>query len=194
MGSIPASAGEPAGSDPDQWRIWVYPRVCGGTPRALRLAWYSRGLSPRLRGNRFVPGPGYAVAGSIPASAGEPATDSWHRRALRVYPRVCGGTVLNPSDNDYATGLSPRLRGNPLQSSPYWARSGSIPASAGEPRAPLPSRSPHGVYPRVCGGTTQFRSGWSPYLGLSPRLRGNRSSRPGPPYHTGSIPASAGEP
>ena len=30
-GSIPACAGEPRSPEPDIYRVWVYPRVCGGT-------------------------------------------------------------------------------------------------------------------------------------------------------------------
>ena len=51
-----------------------------------------------------------------------------------------------------------------------------------------------GVYPRVCGGTADWRRTIPPAVGLSPRVRGN-------PHGTGledltlrSIPACAGEP
>ena len=92
-GSIPACAGEPASSAGIRTTPPVYPRVCGGTMESLRTLIYDGGLSPRVRGNpapltRWPPG--YR---SIPACAGEPATECVHAPPFRVYPRVCGGTA-----------------------------------------------------------------------------------------------------
>ena len=71
-GSIPACAGEPMLA---LWRslaIWVYPRVCGGTVHEVGRDVSGEGLSPRVRGNRYI-GVGYKkMPGSIPACAGEP--------------------------------------------------------------------------------------------------------------------------
>ena len=118
-----------------------------------------------------------AVAGllrSIPAYAGEPARQCFVNTPSAVYPRVCGGTVAPEPHSRFAWGLSPRMRGNPLQPLDCDGENRSIPAYAGEPA--VGSRKPllYRVYPRVCGGTDLFR----------PRACGN----------TGSIPAYAGEP
>ena len=91
------------------------------------------GLSPRVRGNpEPVPG-GESPAGSIPASAGEPRVTCTLWPKTGVYPRECGGT----SDEDAAVvqqvGLSPRVRGNPVNVRQASMCCGSIPASAGEP-------------------------------------------------------------
>ena len=73
IGSIPARAGEPASSPTASPIIAVYPRACGGTPgKKARFLSY-RGLSPRVRGNRYGMSPTLAEIGSIPARAGEPA-------------------------------------------------------------------------------------------------------------------------
>ena len=37
------------------------------------------------------------------------------RRRLRVYPRVCGGTVRRGREENRDLGLSPRVRGHPLE-------------------------------------------------------------------------------
>ena len=50
------------------------------------------------------------------------------------------------------------------------------------------------VYPRVCGGTHVPGPGRQGTPGLSPRVRGNHSARPGVRQSEGSIPACAGEP
>ena len=91
-------------------------------------------------------------------------------------------------------GLSPRVRGNRFALLRFTARSGSIPASAGEPGAG-PPRSRHArVYPRECGGTVIGMLLLAVILGLSPRVRGNRHRRRLLVRPCGSIPASAGEP
>ena len=51
--SIPAGAGEPVRFPPPLPRIGVYPRGCGGTGSIPSTVATDRGLSPRVRGNRF---------------------------------------------------------------------------------------------------------------------------------------------
>ena len=52
----------------------------------------------------------------------------------------------------------------------------------------------HSVYPRVCGGTPLAAAGNRDTVGLSPRVRGNRTSFLCERCATRSIPACAGEP
>ncbi len=54
-GSIPAGAGEPRWPRTNPHRLGVYPRGCGGTPSPLAARRSNWGLSPRVRGNLFVP-------------------------------------------------------------------------------------------------------------------------------------------
>ena len=158
--------------------------------------WMNRaaGLSPRVRGNPVgIDGLG-RKAGSIPACAGEPAGYREITLGMTVYPRVCGGTTDSDTPGYDTFGLSPRVRGNQERDLFASRMRRSIPACAGEPAFGSPRLLPHGVYPRVCGGTstaTQLRSGvW----GLSPRVRGNRDQTDLRLVHGGSIPACAGEP
>ena len=172
-GSIPARAGEP-GDDPGRGGLMaVYPRACGGTFFAPPPVELCRGLSPRVRGNRYDVQGRDPLRGSIPARAGEPC--SWRRSACAgpVYPRACGGTIAGHLGVLDESGLSPRVRGN------HWAVpsatrfAGSIPARAGEPRAGAPPTPASPVYPRACGGTPRIRVGNGLCEGLSPRVRGN---------------------
>ena len=192
--SIPACAGEPLSRDILKPTSLVYPRVCGGTGCVVRFRIAGIGLSPRVRGNL---GLGLGVpfgGGSIPACAGEPRRFRGRRTGRRVYPRVCGGTMDKQAGINCVVGLSPRVRGNPLQPSPAPAGSRSIPACAGEPV----DRSAFGyfvqVYPRVCGGTSSTRLAQPCSQGLSPRVRGNLASPLDDLTRQGSIPACAGEP
>ena len=94
--------------------------------------------------------------GLISGLAGEPWDVLVNPGAIRVYPRVCGGTAPGWPFLWRVNGLSPRVRGN-LQPVAYWiAGRGSIPACAGEPSRPWVMISLSRVYPRVCGGTPFF--------------------------------------
>ena len=167
----------------------------GGGTTITRLETTGKdGLSPRGRGNRCRYKRSYRLSG--------------------VYPRVGGGTTLHAEGNYPNLGLSPRGRGNPYRRWAYTARSGSIPAWAGEPYKTDGDAQGTEVYPRVGGGTkddlttdtgydglsrvgggTETVCGSQrPLLGLSPRGRGNHN--PSLPRRIGprSIPAWAGEP
>ena len=173
-GSIPACAGEPGAARLHRTEARVYPRVCGGTRETKGGIRSGQGLSPRVRGNPSFPVPPSTPMRSIPACAGEPLTH-YHGPSLpRVYPRVCGGTLLRRPP------------------APVHRR--SIPACAGEPRSATWAMQPIRVYPCVCGGTGRAGGHRSGAPGLSPRVRGNRIDVRDRIGRYGSIPACAGEP
>ena len=193
-GSIPACAGEPPVVHRVPSGSWVYPRVCGGTTPAVSVIVLRAGLSPRVRGNRsWRLNVGQRLR-SIPACAGEPEVLRSASGTWRVYPRVCGGTVITLPAELYACGLSPRVRGNLRLYVPVQLGRGSIPACAGEPGCRAWRRRWPAVYPRVCGGTNILRTLLPAAVGLSPRVRGNPGARYFPIALKGSIPACAGEP
>ena len=107
---------------------------------------------------------------------------------------MCGGTDVEPMHDASATGLSPRVRGNPARRRCATSPAGSIPACAGEPLVRLGKMLHLGVYPRVCGGTPLGDGNLRPGCGLSPRVRGNPAGRCACRRWRGSIPACAGEP
>ena len=97
-GSIPACAGEPATLGQPTSAPGVYPRVCGGTKLLRMFPPSSTGLSPRVRGNR----PGdhtwdLVDEGLSPRVRGNHSIPGLPRcsTAGRVYPRVCGGTLIS---------------------------------------------------------------------------------------------------
>ena len=192
--SIPACAGEPGcpvGLAPP-WT--VYPRVCGGTRFVPDASLENGGLSPRVRGNHCISLHVRGQEGSIPACAGEPRPGTPRPRPYSVYPRVCGGTQAASSKPLAQYGLSPRVRGNRRALARNEARTGSIPACAGEPPC-HPSRPPNArVYPRVCGGTSRHAATPICRIGLSPRVRGNLRFAQEHEGAVRSIPACAGEP
>ena len=192
--SIPACTGEPveawAASNP----IRVYPRVYGGTAvKTIRIIG-GTGLSPRVRGNPRAAYVALHLQRSIPACTGEPALSTGLGRAPTVYPRVYGGTSACPGSIRWGWGLSPRVRGNPVDDVDGTTDQRSIPACTGEPTQPKTKALRNGVYPRVYGGTysphaEELREG-----GLSPRVRGNHSGIVHGQSCPRSIPACTGEP
>ena len=153
-----------------------------------------RGLSPRVRGNPYIDAAAAAYRRSIPACAGEPGGLSHSDYRGRVYPRVCGGTLLPAVKSGGLAGLSPRVRGNPETPERCTGLSRSIPACAGEPMRLRGMCGYKGVYPRVCGGTQAGPPPAARPAGLSPRVRGNRTEFFAVQHWPGSIPACAGEP
>ena len=91
-------------------------------------------------------------------------------------------------------GLSPHVRGNPLQYPSLDGVDGSIPARAGEPADSPEHLRTTRVYPRTCGGTISGAVSRRSTPGLSPHVRGNRPRFDGGVEVRGSIPARAGEP
>ena len=107
---------------------------------------------------------------------------------------MCGGTFTFSSSRQSPRGLSPRVRGNRDRRPGRAQRGGSIPACAGEPHLTALRPARPEVYPRVCGGTWTRAKEQAPFVGLSPRVRGNPRPSCGHPHRRGSIPACAGEP
>ena len=168
--------------------------MCGGTATATPTPPGAYGLSPRVRGNHPFFAHLGVDAGSIPACAGEPRFSGIAVAPFWVYPRVCGGTLRCRPPLGTLRGLSPRVRGNRRCIANCGAGQRSIPACAGEPELNEPPIIDAGVYPRVCGGTTRSLQNRSDFLGLSPRVRGNRPGSRCRPLLLRSIPACAGEP
>ena len=193
-GSIPACAGEPPRRGRVVSEVGVYPRVCGGTGLMAVTVMLAMGLSPRVRGNLDAGADAGQGMRSIPACAGEPIAAMSSSVSVKVYPRVCGGTLADSPLTAGSPGLSPRVRGNQRRHPGPDDRIRSIPACAGEPLAVAVGVNVFRVYPRVCGGTRATCSARCAMTGLSPRVRGNPAGS-GPP-HPGrrSIPACAGEP
>ena len=132
-GSIPAPAGEPIAAFAFCAVVTVYPRACGGTSPTVSISPACCGLSPRLRGNQCSRCLAAGRGRSIPAPAGEPIAAGGLLIVIRVYPRACGGTFIKQEAKEGSPGLSPRLRGNRVLTSPFEFGLRSIPAPAGEP-------------------------------------------------------------
>ena len=174
MGSIPAHAGEPGPPDRPSGLGRVYPRACGGAGSGKTAACGSAGLSPRMRGSRPRPASPPPARGSIPAHAGEPLVLRCPPRIPAVYPRACGGAMLGRCRVEWYSGLSPRMRGSPVDVLLDFVDPGSIPAHAGEPHTTRVPCFLYAVYPRACGGAIYFDAEPEAIQGLSPRMRGSR--------------------
>ena len=171
----------------------VYPRVCGGSGPFQSVRDGALGLSPRVRGKPYQRSFRNRHSRSIPACAGEAGTATQEASQWTVYPRVCGGSRAVPSRYASGAGLSPRVRGKPIQNIDLVQTAGSIPACAGEAPVSVAPVSPVPVYPRVCGGSVSATAVLRSALGLSPRVRGKLGYQVHSITYWGSIPACAGE-
>ena len=160
-------------------------RGCGGC---------AIGLSPPVRGNPPACPPVPPAPRSIPACAGEPDGRGRLCPVAKVYPRLCGGTMVLEYVRLSGMGLSPPVRGNPYLIRSRLAKVRSIPACAGEPSLAARSMERARVYPRLCGGTGDDGVGMGFEEGLSPPVRGNLHPCVDAVDALGSIPACAGEP
>ena len=171
----------------------VHPRLCGGTQWTTYDIFTHTGLSPPVWGNlrrsdqkrgrmgsisacAGEPGPARQVilpVRSIPACAGEPCLRRSCAIRPKVYPRLCGGTIIPPGSVSVFGGLSPPVRGNPATGGIPPSPQRSIPACAGEPGRGSPGPVPSRVYPRLCGGTRFVGAHIKAVPGLSPPVRGN---------------------
>ena len=89
-GIIPACAGNTKASVRRRQAAQDHPRVCGEHLRLALMSSRLTGSSPRVRGTHGAADHPGAVAGIIPACAGNTApTPTWSRRP-RDHPRVCG--------------------------------------------------------------------------------------------------------
>ncbi len=192
--SIPAPAGEPGGRPAPRTSTPVHPRACGGARTASSAKPMIAGPSPRLRGSLERGRRSGAIAGSIPAPAGEPGSDLPADREQRVHPRACGGAWIRGDLRPVRLGPSPRLRGSRPGDGRVGCAEGSIPAPAGEPAIRATAWSRPGVHPRACGGARSRPGRVQGSSGPSPRLRGSLRSARLLLAIVGSIPAPAGEP
>ena len=110
-GSIPACAGETARMEGLNSLFQVYPRLCGGNIFKCDFSRFFVGLSPLVRGKLFSFVSCFFHFGSIPACAGETVMASAISSLSGVYPRLCGGNLINSRPLLPIVGLSPLVRG-----------------------------------------------------------------------------------
>ena len=171
--SIPARAGEAAGSPVPAGVPQVHPRPCGGSQTAELQA----GPLPR----------------SIPARAGEAGACGSRTSPSSVHPRPCGGSRTTIHHVRRFRGPSPPVRGKLFLSGYLLSSRRSIPARAGEAVGHAVTHSREWVHPRPCGGSSKPTMRALVPLGPSPPVRGKRRSGRHQHAVNRSIPARAGE-
>ncbi len=173
VGSIPAWAGETTDRRHSASARAVDPRVGGGDGAETGEA----------RGRSW----------SIPAWAGETTLIAAWSPAPRVDPRVGGGDCRYSLSRQGRVGRSPRGRGRPVRPAGGEGCRRSIPAWAGETRAPAITTGAQQVDPRVGGGDVPDAAPSRMPNGRSPRGRGRPCFASRASERAGSIPAWAGE-
>ena len=193
-GSIPARAGNPAGSRSSPGTSRVHPRACGESGPLPRAQLDVLGPSPRVRGIHRGRGEKRRRDGSIPARAGNPRRSADTPRPRRVHPRACGESPTTARRLDARRGPSPRVRGIPPPVVAPRDVDGSIPARAGNPTCARQRYRRRAVHPRACGESQAEAVARQARRGPSPRVRGIHLAAARRPDDRGSIPARAGNP
>ena len=172
----------------------VHPRERGESGGGAGRAAAGEGPSPRARGIHDVGPHPLERRGSIPASAGNPASRPGPRCGAGVHPRERGESASIPGHPLRAEGPSPRARGIHLRCRRADLEPGSIPASAGNPGPHRAARATRRVHPRERGESSPPAARPHTSAGPSPRARGIRAACSAWHAAQGSIPASAGNP
>ena len=90
-----------------------HPRACGEHSADMSSPPNNSGSSPRMRGTLFVRRGGCAVAGIIPAHAGNTIRVLVEILTPWDHPRACGEHVTQNNESLDVKGSSPRMRGTP---------------------------------------------------------------------------------
>ena len=129
---IPACAGKTTVTVPMRYVCRAHPRVCGENTVRPSVCVPVRGSSPRVRGKRSPPRPGWRDSGLIPACAGKTRSAHSIFASRRAHPRVCGENPVDTFSGSPSTGSSPRVRGKRARRPGSLAGRGLIPACAGK--------------------------------------------------------------
>ena len=132
-GSIPVCTGPPFSQESGFVLSGVYPRVYGATYIEYSAPWEDGGLSPCVRGHRVYIRTLFLKRGSIPMCTGPPLFLVVLGSLIRVYPRVYGATNFMRKVPIDDPGLSPCVRGHPVNTRTKYRWSGSIPVCTGPP-------------------------------------------------------------
>ena len=192
VGIIPAHAGNTCLLYVQHWNIWDHPRACGEHGLWRRHMWAPRGSSPRMRGTRGVIDAAHFITGIIPAHAGNTWQADTCGQLGRDHPRACGEHYDGRKSFYGKAGSSPRMRGTHALALAEGARTGIIPAHAGNTRDRLCTAGASRDHPRACGEHRTSCLVPDTNQGSSPRMRGTPDLFRALAVGEGIIPAHAG--
>ena len=110
-GLIPACAGKTLNCENRWFTHRAHPRVCGENAEGNLALAQLEGSSPRVRGKPPTWIKDLTRLGLIPACAGKTLSYAPYPVCKRAHPRVCGENGIERSNDLFAEGSSPRVRG-----------------------------------------------------------------------------------
>ena len=128
-----------------------YPHDCGEHSGALGDITDLVGLSPRLRGTHYCPATCRWCRRVIPTTAGNTFAAGLLMRANTGYPHDCGEHITANRTFTMGCGLSPRLRGTPINSQSAVVDNRVIPTTAGNTVRRQRALAFSSGYPHDCG-------------------------------------------
>ena len=153
-------------------REGIIPACAGNTSLCRASIHFTSGSSPRVRGTLQIKQRYSVLRGIIPACAGNTSITMLTCEPVWDHPRVCGEhPSLRPYFASFA-GSSPRVRGTHPARHHRPARTGIIPACAGNTWTTRPCTPASRDHPRVCGEHMPPAIMSPDCMGSSPRVRG----------------------
>ena len=160
--------------------------------RSVLDAEFDEGSSPLARGTRLEHRDDQAIAGLIPARAGNTLRGSGLCLLRGAHPRSRGEHPARPIMMSAGTGSSPLARGTPDVPINPEPEPGLIPARAGNTRRSLRALEGGRAHPRSRGEHWELANPAVPRRGSSPLARGTRWRKKLMAEVVGLIPARAG--
>ncbi len=190
---IPACAGQRRAADLGVHRAADHPRMRGAEAGVSVVSRGTGGSSPHARGRGERLELDTEAVGIIPACAGQRGSAPRARVSPRDHPRMRGAEDASSLTDDLRDGSSPHARGRAALTPWSAARTGIIPACAGQ-RPPRPfGWALLRDHPRMRGAEPGRSSAASGSTGSSPHARGRATSCSCRRPSCGIIPACAGQ-
>ena len=190
---IPAGAGQTNGSAPGSTTTWAHPRWRGADPPPPGNGGGGLGSSPLARGRLQVLIMSGAVAGLIPAGAGQTWPAPGRRCRGRAHPRWRGADPGRERMGLRGRGSSPLARGRRSADGGIDSPAGLIPAGAGPTPRPGHTSAGRAAHPRWRGADVFTHIDVKVISGSSPLARGRRRPRRPAGPRIRLIPAGAGQ-
>ncbi len=148
---IPTGVGNTCPAATPECARAVHPHGCGEHPASPMSAMMPPGSSPRVWGTLVGKVTGERDGRFIPTGVGNTHPERGRARPAAVHPHGCGEHALEPIDQSWSTGSSPRVWGTPRDRRIFRDAERFIPTGVGNtiPSPVMPFVNP--VHPHGCG-------------------------------------------
>ena len=170
-----------------------HPRLCGEKVKTFLLSRGAWGSPPPMRGKVPISLRLYLLVRITPAYAGKRQVLTCPARVSRDHPRLCGEKLDKITEQDYADGSPPPMRGKGTRCDCGERVLRITPAYAGKSEKEKKQTRQSEDHPRLCGEKEFCYEFFSPYQGSPPPMRGKAENLDKRIRANGITPAYAGK-